>query len=262
MNENKEALLLRLNKEMQVEALNEVGFAEVTFDTPLSDFAKYIKWAGGLLDLRIVCIKLSDGEITYFTGEDWVALPQNVKTQYNKIGACIRARKREFVIAQSDCVDSSGGYTFKWGAHGNDIKDVKNYGLGNVGIYDIETGKEDTIKTITYMNGVKDSAGVIGAPAAEAAWNYKANEKDPLQWHLPSIAELRLIAEYKKEINDFFNRYFGAGALTNNYYWSSTEYNTTYSWSVLMTTGLSHFVNGSNGYRNLAMRVRAVALVK
>ena len=58
MNANKEAVLLRLNKERQVEALNRIGFTDVTMDTPLSEIAEYIKWAGGLRDLRLAAMKI------------------------------------------------------------------------------------------------------------------------------------------------------------------------------------------------------------
>lgn len=257
MSANKEALLLRINKEAQVQALNEIGFTEVTFDTPLSEIAEYIKWAGGLRDLRIACVKLSDSSIHYFAGEEWTILSANAKSQYNKLGVCIRARKREFIIAEKDCVNSTGGNTFKFGAYGTDLKGVKNYAAGNVGLWEVTTGYEDTLAVIEQTAGKTDSQGITGAPAAEAAWNYKANANDPLQWYLPGITELRLMAEYKTEINAFVSKYFTGNAL-NEWYWSSTEVNTTQSWYVGMSGGYSYHTNlRSNGYR-----VRAVALAK
>ena len=48
---NESALLLRMNKEEQVSVLQEIGFTNVNENTPASDIAKYIRWAGGLLDL-------------------------------------------------------------------------------------------------------------------------------------------------------------------------------------------------------------------
>ncbi|MBQ8269656.1 MAG: DUF1566 domain-containing protein [Bacteroidaceae bacterium] len=254
---NKEALLLRLNKEMQVEAMHEIGFTEVTFETPLSEIAEYIKWAGGLRDLRIACVKIADGTMNYFTGEEWAALTANAKAQYSKLGVCIRARKREFIVAAADCVNSSGGYTFKFGAYGTDLKGVANYGAGNVGLYDITTGKEDTLAAIEQTAGTTDTQGITGAPAAEAAWNYKANSNDPLQWYLPSIAELRLICEFKTEINAFLTKYFSGGTFAGEWYWSSTEHSSTSSWHVNMYNG-----NSNNGIRGNSNRVRAVSFAK
>ena len=240
---NKEALLLRLNKEMQVDALHEIGFPEVTFDTPLSEIAEYIRWAGGLRDLRIACVKNADSSMNYFTGDEWAALSANAKSQYSKLGVCIRARKRELIVAAADCVNASGGSTLQFGAYGIDLKGVTNYAAGNVGLYDITTGKEDTLAVIEQTRGKTDSQGITGAPAAEAAWNYKANSKDPLQWYLPSVAELRLICEFKTEINAFLTKYFGGGTITTDWYWSSTEMNSTQSWYVHMAYGNSSNYN-------------------
>lgn len=257
MSANKEALLLRLNKEMQVQALNEIGFPEVTFETPLSEITEYIKWAGGLRDLRIACVKLSDSSISHFTGEEWSALSANAKSQYSKLGVSIRARKREFIVAATDCVNANGGLTFQFGAYGVDLKNVKNYAAGNVGLNEVNTGLEDTLAVIEQQAGKTDSQNIKGAPAAEAAWNYKANANDPLQWYLPSVTELRLIAEYKTEINSFLTKYFNGGTISTEWYWSSTEVNTTQSWSVYMYYGSSNIIN-----RNNSGRVRAVASAK
>ena len=43
------AMLLRLNKQDQIEALKSIGFTTVNENTPASDIAKYMKWAGTLL---------------------------------------------------------------------------------------------------------------------------------------------------------------------------------------------------------------------
>ena len=105
--------------------------------------------------------------------------------------------------------------------------------------------------------GLTDADGTVGAPAAEAAWNYKASTNDPLQWYLPSVAELRLMAEFKTEIHAFFDKYFaGVGKFQNTWYWSSTEYDSSGCWIVHMTSGIS--ITSSRNYAN---RVRPVAVV-
>ena len=55
---NESALLLRMNKEEQVSVLQEIGFTNVNENTPASDIAKYIRWAGGLLDLSFATIRI------------------------------------------------------------------------------------------------------------------------------------------------------------------------------------------------------------
>ena len=253
MSANKDAILLRINKEDQVKALQELGFTDVTYNTPLSEIAEYIRWAGGLRDLRIACVKISDGSIHNFTGEEWSAMSANAKSQYSKIGVNIRARKREFIIAAADCVSASGSNTFKFGGYGMDFKNVKNYAAGNTGLHEVNTGYEDTKAIIEQTAGKTDSQSITGAPAAEAAWNYKANSYDPMQWYLPSVTELRLICEYKTEINAFFTKYFAGGAIVGDWYWSSTEHDSSSSWYVYMNYGHSGGYNG-----NGSGRVRAV----
>ena len=60
MSATNDAILLRINKQDQVRALQDLGFTNVTNNTPLSEIAEYIRWAGGLRDLRIACVKISE----------------------------------------------------------------------------------------------------------------------------------------------------------------------------------------------------------
>ena len=110
---NESALLLRMNKEEQVSVLQEIGFTSVNENTPASDIAKYIRWAGGLLDLSFATIRIEDGVNVFFTAEEWNSLSANNRSKYLRIGVRIRADRRQFVIAKSDCTDDIGGRTFK-----------------------------------------------------------------------------------------------------------------------------------------------------
>ena len=114
---NESTLLLRMNKEEQVSVLQEIGFTSVNENTPASDIAKYIRWAGGLLDLSFATIRIEDGVNVFFTAEEWNSLSANNRSKYLRIGVRIRADRRQFVIAKSDCTDDIGGRTFKWGGH-------------------------------------------------------------------------------------------------------------------------------------------------
>lgn len=158
---NESALLLRMNKEEQVSVLQEIGFTSVNENTPASDIAKYIRWAGGLLDLSFATIRIEDGVNVFFTAEEWNSLSANNRSKYLRIGVRIRADRRQFVIAKSDCTDDIGGRTFKWGAYGTDIRGVKNYGNGNQGLYETADGKQNTDAIIEATAGVKDNSGVV-----------------------------------------------------------------------------------------------------
>ena len=241
---NESALLLRMNKEEQVSVLQEIGFTNVNENTPASDIAKYIRWAGGLLDLSFATIRIEDGVNVFFTAEEWNSLSANNRSKYLRVGVRIRADRRQFVIAKSDCTDDIGGRTFKWGAYGTDIRGVKNYGNGNQGLYETADGKQNTDAIIEATAGVKDNSGVVGAPAAEAAKNYKActleqdGLEDKTEWYLPSEGELITIAKYKTEINELLSSVSGnQNIITTDWYWSSTEYDSSSAWCVNMSYG-------------------------
>ena len=68
------ATLLRLNKQEQVKALQAVGFADITENSRASEFPNRIKWATGLLDMRVACNRISDNSKWYFTREEWNSL--------------------------------------------------------------------------------------------------------------------------------------------------------------------------------------------
>ena len=121
---NESALLLRMNKEEQVSVLQEIGFTSVNENTPASDIAKYIRWAGGLLDLSFAPIRIEDGVNVVLTAEAWNSLSANNRSKYLRRGVRIRADRRQGVIANSDCTDDIGGRTFNWGAYGTDIRGV------------------------------------------------------------------------------------------------------------------------------------------
>lgn len=205
--------------------------------------------------LRIACVKNSDASLHYFTAVEWEANKE--KSSYNKLGVLLQANGREFIIAAKDCADYSGNEKIVFGAYGKDIAGVQNHRDVN-NIDNIWTGKEDTRAIINQTKGKKDNDGIVGAPAAEAAWSYKACSNDSLQWYLPSISELRLIYNNKTKINNLLDKYFGGRSIANYWYWSSTSYGEYESWYVYMGIGDSYF----NHLRNNSYRVRAVASAK
>ena len=121
---------------------------------------------------------------------------------------------------------------------------LKNYGSGNQGLYDTFDGKENTDVIIETLAGVKDTQGTVGAPAAEVARAYKActlesdGIEDTTVWNLPALGELMLMVKYKTEINELITSMFGnQNIFTNDWYWSSTEYDASSSWNVGFSSG-------------------------
>ena len=260
---NESALLLRMNKQELVAALQELGFTSVNEDTPASDITKYIKWTGGLLDLSFFAINVESKTSIFFTAEEWNSMSANNRSKYLRVGVRIRADRRQFIIAKSDCTDEFGGKLFKWGAYGIDIRGVKNYAGGNQGLYETADGKLNTDAIVAATEGIKDNAGVIGAPAAEAAKNYKASTlaqdgvEDKTEWYLPSEGELMTIAKYKAEVNELLSSMSSIqNILTTDWYWSSTEYDPSSSWNVSMNAG-----NVYNSFKSSQGRVRPVSAI-
>lgn len=256
-------MLLRINKQDQTEALQSIGFTTANENTPAGDIAKYMKWAGGLLDLSLATLRIEDGEQVFFTASEWNSMSANNRSRYIRIGIRMRAECHQFIIAKSDCVAADGTKTFKWGGYGTDIKGLKNYGTGNQGLYDTFEGKSNTDTIIEALAGVKDTQGTVGAPAAEAARAYKActleadGIEDTTVWNLPSLGELMLMAKYKLEINELVTSMFGGqNIFTTDWYWSSTEWDASSSWIVNFNYG---YVNTNS--RQSAYRVRPLAAI-
>jgi hypothetical protein len=260
---NANAMLLRLNKQDQISALQSIGFTVVNENTPASDIAKYIRWAGGLLDLSLATLRIEDGRQVFFTASEWNSMSANNRSKYIRIGIRLRAECRQFIIAKSDCIDAGGAKTFKWGGYGIDIRGLKNYGNGNQGLYDTFDGKENTDVIIETLAGVRDSLGTVGAPAAEAARAYRGctlesdGIEDTTVWNLSAQGELMLMAKYKLQINELITSMFGSqNIITTDWYWSSIEYDSANAWYVNMTYG---YVNAN--YKNSTGRVRPVSAI-
>lgn len=260
---DKNALLLRMNKEKLVAALTDLGFEGVTVDTPASKIADYIRWAGGLLDLSIATINIQEKKHAFFTSEEWNTLSANNRSKYVRIGLRIRAEARQFLIAKSYCLDKSGSRVHKWGGYGTDLKGLKNYGIGNQGLYDDFSGKANTAIILEALSGTTDTQGILGAPAAEIASSYKActiesdGVDDITEWHLGAFGEMFMCAKYKLEINNLITSVFGSvNNFSNDWHWTSTEWDSGSSWIVYFGDGYVY----PNG-KNASCPVRAVSAI-
>lgn len=206
--------------------------------------------------LCVAAVNKNSHEIAYFTADEWESLSQDVKINYAQLGVSISEDGHEFIIAPTDCKDpDDGDYALQFGCYGMEFDRVIQY--KKISEF-IATGYNDTKNIVEQAKGKIDSKGIKGAPAAEAAWNYKTNEYDNLQWYLPSVSELEMIYRNKDAINEFIIRYISQGeGVLDKFYWSSTVYDYDFSWSVGMLGGYS-----GGGYRNFSYRLRAVALAK
>jgi hypothetical protein len=257
MNLIEEAHLLKQNREDLVATLNDLGFTEVNAETPLSELAEYMKWAGGLRDLRLACMSKSTKEHSYFTQEEWEALSASTKSSYIKLGIAIRAERQEFIISKDNVYRSTGATTMPWAPNNStNVKGLTDFGDGVIGVMEDMDGEANTDLILDY-----GAAQGITFEAAEQARAYKASTvsdggfDDPTKWSLPAIGQVWLMVKYKTQINAAITNFFGSQyILTNDWYWSSTEYSSAYAWYV-------NFNNGGvgNSSKTGTYRVRAVA---
>lgn len=205
--------------------------------------------------LCVAAVNKNSHEIAYFTADEWDRL--YMKSEYAKVGVSISEDGHKFIIAPTDCKDpDDGDYELLYGCYGMEFDRVIQY--KEISEF-IATGYNDTKNIVEQAKGKIDSEGIKGAPAAEAAWNYKTNEYDNLQWYLPSVSELEMIYRNKDAINSFIIRYISQGeGVLDEIYWSSTVYGYGSSWSVYMLNGSSYYTY----FRIPSFRVRAVALAK
>lgn len=223
--------LLRKNKREQAAAFNAVGLKHVTENSRASEFGKYIKWAGGLLDICLAVQRYDDGTYHYFTREEWESLKAN-KDKFIKRGIRVRAYGHSFILAATDCVSAEGGMTLAWGNRVN-VSELDNRSLGAA--YNDFAGAANTEYIIAQLAGTTGSQNVEGAPAAEAARAYKAYTKefdgieDTSDWHLPGLGVLITIYRCKEQVQEALEYFWSAECkLSSNdnthYYWSSTEF--------------------------------------
>lgn len=258
MNNIQEAQLLRDNRSALVAQLNDLGFADVNDNTPLSVIADYMRWAGGLRDLRLAVINKSTGAYADYSEDEWAALSASAKASCVKLGIRIRAERQDFIISKENVLRSTGSTDMPWCGSYVDVKNLTNYGEGSTGhLKDID-GKANTDLILAH-----GAANNIKFEAAEQARAYKASTvadggfEDPTEWSLPAIGQLWLLYKYRTKINAALTAFFGSAYIINDaWYWSSSEYSSSTAWNVAMNYGTVNYTGKTN-----TNRVRAVAPV-
>lgn len=248
--------LLRKNKQAQVAAFNAVGMVDVTENSRASEFAKRIKWAGGLLDICLATQRKSDKSYWYFTKEEWDSLTYENKEKFIRRGLRVRAYGHSFVLAASDCMNADGTATFAWGP-GNAVPDLNGRSCGTA-YNDFAGARNSELIMATVANG-------NSCPAAEAAAAYRAYSTafgdeidDTSDWHLPGLGTLMTIYKCKAEIQAALEHFWYSGSLlstadSGSDYWSSTVYSSTEAFRMSIHTALMQALGKTS-----KSRVRAV----
>lgn len=244
--------LLRKNKQAQVAAFNAVGMKDVADTTRASEFAKRIKWAGGLLDICLAVQRYSDKSYWYFTKDEWDSLTNENKMKFIKRGLRVRAYGHSFIIAASDSPAADGNIIMSWG----DSKKIGYLTARNCGAaYNDFAGAENTdliLETLTT------------ASAASVAKAYRAYTQevdgieDTSDWHLPGLGVLLTIYKCKEEVQEALEYFWSSESImcntsSNHNYWSSTEFDASQSFCASIHVGSFQTSTKSTKYR-----VRAV----
>src|SRR5574344_1260823 len=131
-----------------------------------------------------------------------------------------------------------------WGGYGTDISGLEN------------CTSSSTVTTTCGTNGKSNTQTIIAQggsyPAASYCNSYSTAGTSAGDWWLPSLKDLNTIYTNKTAINAGLTK-AGGTTLTENWYWSSTEYGSGYAWGLTVSYGTGLDGKGNNFY------VRAVA---
>ena len=192
---------------------------------------------------------VSIGAIVY--GDGTVA--SGVVTGKTPIGVVFDTANRLAVALTDVKKDGTAGSEYMyWSNSYYDIPSLPNcqYSDGDVAVDSCSPdGRSNT--TLILACG----SGCGGTPAATAANSYQPSgcTKDfckKTKWFLPSMRDLASIYALKAQVNASLTLLSGSGAktLTENYYWSSTEYDYTSAWVFGMSNG-SRYYHGKTNLR-------------
>lgn len=256
MNLIEDTQLMRQSKADLVAALIEVG-VPVSANTPLSEIAELMKWAGGLRDVTLACVSKADGTQAFFTRTQWDSLSVTTKGSYIRIGVRVRAESTQFIVAKSDAQSETGSTSMEWALSYSDVPGLTNFVANPAMFHDLD-GEANTDKILAWAA----ESGFVH-PAAKQARAYKAatiadgGYNDPTKWSLAAVGQILLIYKYLFEISDELEYFFGSsGRISRDWYWASAEYSSTNAWHLSMSSG------GLYGIGKMATyKVRPVAAV-
>lgn len=204
--------LLQAKRE-QIKALQEVGFSDITENSRASLFAERIRWAAGLLDVRVAADRKRDGKKFYFTVEEWQTVDNAGRSEEFALrGVRIRADGLSFVMALQFYGNKA------WGSR-TAVTDLQQFS-GMAGSWGHQNVALFNQRILDYYAD-KNADGVVGAPAAEAAHGYHAYlEEDEVKvngvavddqtaWMLPDVAQALVIYRYRKSIDNVIAQVWG-----------------------------------------------------
>lgn len=169
-----------------------------------------------------VFIQHINGEL--FTTEQWSA---KGFTNEDANGVVVQANEASFVIAKQEYSNQ-----YRYGGAGKLLSNVTTASSKEDAALDFD-GFGGSEKMIEELAGYKDSAGVIGAPLAEACVNFVFPNGE--KGYLPSCGEMLIAAKQKSQVNAALTL-IGGTTISNNNYYTTTQNTATTVWVVWTAT--------------------------
>lgn len=168
----------------------------------------------------------TDGNFT--KADDW-----NTANNSKAVGVYVGTENSKFVIAPTYDVEYK-----EWGGKGTTISGI----VTNTDITKAKkdyAGKANTDKIIAKL-------GKDNAPAAEYCRNYTF--KNGKKGYLWSLGEAQDAYKNKAAINAAMKKIGGTAIATDDYYWTSTQYDSDYAWLLHLENGVVDFNSKDDGF--------------
>lgn len=199
-------------------------------------------WEGFRKDLNFVFAKDAGVYIQHVNGSlyteaEWTA-GGYANSKANGV-AILSETVPAFVIAKEDASSSN----LQWGGYNKTITDIVTTTSSSTAVLDMD-GIGNTPKIIEQCEGYTNS-NITGAPAAEACavFTFPNGKKG----YLPALGEWQGVYNNKTAVVSAMTL-IGGTAIQSNSYWSSTQYNSSYSWSLFWYNGYLGYNYKDNYY--------------
>ncbi len=130
-----------------------------------------------------------------------------------------------YIVAMEDMKHGNG---CSWSSKKDDVEGCFNSNMWNKANYDF-AGMANSKAVYKYVVNNKE----MQTRAVQLACDYRGGRHD--DWYLPSIAQLKMIADNKTDI-DAALRNNGGISIAKMWYWSSSQYNETMVWAINFAT--------------------------
>lgn len=241
---------LLLAKREQVKALQDLGFADITESSRASLFAERIRWAAGLLDIRVAADRKRDGKKFYFTVEEWKTIDNAGRSEEFALrGLRVRADGLSFVMGLQYYSNKA------WGSRTN-VADLMSYS-GVPGAWTHQDVAHYNARILEYYAD-KNADEVVGAPAAEAANGYHAYLEgdgvkvngvavdDQTKWLLPDVPQAFVMYRHRKAIDAAITQVWGQAFTLEksvDAIWTCVQYSSTDAFYLSILSGRVYSTN-------------------